>query len=269
MRINWRHCNLLLAFVVGALLSEVPVLAAAQSKIVFKKTTDGLIAPFKIKEESLYEFVSAYSRMTGLPVTTEGVTESEIRGKVTLFSPIPIREEALVEYFHQALFENGYTVVESAEKGWVIQRLRDARDGVLPLYDSAQFPNTNRLIRVVHATHSRSAESIARELRAMAAATTRMTPTSDRQFIIVDSGRNIRRLLQIAEKLDTSAAAKADAQVKKEREEREFQEKLCAAKEKKIEKLVVEKLEIHEKATIDVATSSQPSNRMGTKGGRK
>jgi type II secretory pathway component GspD/PulD (secretin) len=197
---------------------------------------DGSVAPFKLKETPLADFVHAYSEAVGTPISIQEAG-GELKGKVSLYFPKPISKAALTELLHQSLLDNGYTVVDGPSKlGWAVESVRDARDGVIPSYDSAQAPATYRLITVFHRLKHMQADSAARLLRSFTPAYSRIVPASSSEVWVTADGLTIRKALEVLALADQPGAGAAPEPLPRA--------KGCPGSEQRIERLVVENLEI-------------------------
>lgn len=218
-------------------------LAQSSFALRLSKDTQGMIHPFKFKEVPLSEFVKEYSKITQTNITVGGRWDKELKGDVSLFIPKPIKIEALTELFHQVLLTHGYAVVDAPQSsGWIIMRSRDARDAPLPVYGSENFPATHRIITVVYNLQHGNSEHIARFMRSLMPANSRIIPQFESQLIITDSGKNLKKSLELIRQVDSEKAAKGWQQSLLDRPPN----RTCSEREQKIEKLTVEHLEIKE-----------------------
>jgi type II secretory pathway component GspD/PulD (secretin) len=214
--------------------------AEAGTSVRLQKDAQGRILPFKLIDARLNDFIREYSRLTGMPITTGGSLDQDIAGKVTLFIRKPLTPDAFAEVFHRVLGANMYSVVDApVGNGWIVERARDARDGSLPFYDSAQVPDSARIVTVNHKLKHADAEAVARMMRSFMPANSRIIPASGARLLITDAASNIRKSLRLIARVDTPEAARRY----KERGP-SFDGPPRACGEKRIEKLVVEKLEI-------------------------
>ncbi len=248
-------------------LGSLPGLVQAKSTL-FQKSREGLVQPFRLKELPLGELVQAYAELTGAPIALGmDANYGEFTGKVSLWVPTAIPETTLTELFFQALLDSGYTVVDGpAQSGWIVMKIRDARDALIPIFESGQVPATYRVVTAVHRLANLPAEDASRTLRSFTPSSARIIPVGRSQVWITADGNTIRKTLEILRMLDIPGAAKPAPEF--------YRTKACAGKEVKIEKLVVEHLEVNGGANSlpsPAATSgpSKPSflsnNRRGAK----
>lgn len=211
---------------------------------VLKTDSQGMILPFKVKEMRLHEFAREYAQITRKILQTDGPWEASFKGEVTLFIPRAITQEKLTEIFHHVLAENGFSVIDAPmDAGWIITRIRDARDLTIPVYTEQTLPDTRRLVTVMYSLRHTSAEEVARVLRSFMPTSSRILPFARSQLAITDSGHNIHpKLTDLIHQLDTEEAADLLEKDRKERSSRP----VCKPKEQKIETLRVEKVEISE-----------------------
>jgi hypothetical protein len=228
-----------------AILFAVGLVSHAQAASHFRLERDaqGVFQPFKVVSLPLPDFLREYSRLSGIPMTASGTWENEVKGSVTLFLRHPLKPEEMTELVHRVLNDNGYAVIDApAGNGWIIERTRDARDDALPVYEASEVPMTNRLISAHYTAKYIDPESIARAMRSFMPAYSRILATEGSQILITDTGLNIRKVFSVVTRMDTEEAAK------KQREAlvtyAPSPQRECG--EQRIEKLVVEKLEIHD-----------------------
>jgi type II secretory pathway component GspD/PulD (secretin) len=247
-----------------AIVTMMSTLETVQASANFhlEKDPQGLIRPFRAVMVPLPEFVREYGRFTSTPILVGGNWDKELKGSVTLFLRRPLKQEELTNVFHRVLADNGYAVVDgSAGNGWIIEKTRDARDDALPVYDILEVPDSSRLVTAYHNLKYVSAESVARTMRSFMPANSRIIPTSQSQIFITDIASNIRKLEWVISRMDTPEGAK------RQRESSSGvtfgPPRTCG--EQRIEKLVVEKLEIQDNGSMRQA----PPMTMVKEGGRK
>jgi type II secretory pathway component GspD/PulD (secretin) len=220
-------------------------LQGAYASPVFRieKNSQGEVLPFKVVSISLSDFLQAYQQFSGTPIIVDGDWKSQLKGEVTLFLRHALKPETLTEVVLQVLNDNGYSVVDAPEKnGWVIMRSRDARDGALPVYEAQDVPPTARLVTARMTLKYGESEENARLMRSFMPAGSRIIPATRSQLLITDTGLNIRKMLPVLLRMDTEEVGKKQREAGAMRD----REAPKACGEKKIEKLVVEKLEIHD-----------------------
>jgi type II secretory pathway component GspD/PulD (secretin) len=236
----------------------------AETRFHLEKDAQGSIKAFKAVSVPLPDFLREYSRLSGTPITADGVWAKELKGNVTLLMRKPLKPEEMTELVHRVLNDNGYAVVDApAGNGWVIEWGRNARDAALPVYEATDVPLTNRLITVHQTLKYADSEGIARMMRSFMPSNSRIIPATRSQLLVTDTGANIRKLLPVIARMDTEDAAKR---------QREFlanyasgPQRTCG--EQRIEKLVVEKLEIQDSVNGNSA-SGAPVKRV-IKGAQK
>lgn len=224
--------------------------AYSNSRFHLEKGSQGLIQPFKAISVPLPEFVREYSRITSTQFIVGGSWEQELKGAVTLFLRHPLKREDLTELLYRALADNGYAIVNgSAGNGLIIEKTRDARDDALPVYEASEVPNSSQLVTVYRNLKYANAENVSRMMRSFMPANARIIPTSRSQVFITDTASNIRKLNMVISRLDTQEAAKKQG----EATPGPFgPPRVCG--EHRIEKLVVEKLEIQGNDNSGVAS---------------
>lgn len=208
-----------------------------------EKDAQGLFRPFTAVSVPLSGFLQEYSRLSGTPIAADGVWKDEIKGSVTLFIRKPTKPEQMAELVHRVLSDNGYAAVDApAGNGWVIERSRDARYAALPIYGASEIPLTNRMVTAHQTLKYANADAVARMIRSFMPSTSMAIPAAGSQLLITDAGANIRKLLPLIARMDTPEAARRQ----REALSRPAPAAQQACGEQRIEKLVVEKLEIQD-----------------------
>ncbi|MCM2279010.1 MAG: hypothetical protein NDJ89_13120 [Oligoflexia bacterium] len=230
----------------------------AEPRFRLESDREGKIRPFKAIAVPLPDFVREYARLASKLITLGGSWEQELKGSVTLFLRRPLKPEELTEVFYRVLHDNGYAVVDApAGNGWVVMRQRDARDAALPVYEIAEVPDSSRYVTALRELKHSDAEVLARVMRSFMPANSRVIPATRSQLLITDTASNIRRLNGLISRMDTPEAAKKS----RELPARASRPRSCG--EQRIEKLVVEKLEIQDSG------AASPSQLSAPKGGGK
>ena len=134
----------------------------------------------------------------------------------------------------------------------MIQRTRDARDAALPVYEAAEVPDSSRHVTAYRDLKYADAEVVARMMRSFMPANSRIIPATQSQILMTDTASNIRKLNWVISRMDTPEVAKR---------QKEFTfpsgpPRTCG--EQRIEKLVVEKLEIQDGGNGNQVPSQGP-----------
>ena len=252
----------LLASLFGVLVT-VPVFGQTKP-LHLERDPQGSIRPFKVVAGPLAEFVREYARVSAKPITVGGSWE-ELKGSATLFVRRPLSEAQLTELFHRVLADNGYAVIDApAGNGWIVERSRDARDNALPTYEASQVPNTSRTVTAYLNLKYADPEYVARTMRSFMPANSRIIPAF-KQVFITDTGTNIRKLETVISRMDTPEAGKRQREISIS-----FHGSKPSCGEQRIEKLVVEKLEIQESGPSGSSGGgSNPQLKRLKEGGKK
>jgi type II secretory pathway component GspD/PulD (secretin) len=233
--------------------------AQAASHFRMERDAQGVFKPFKAVSVPLPDFLREYSRLTGIPMTASGIWDNELKGAVTLFLRHSLKPQEMKELVYRVLNDNSYAVIDApAKNGWIIERIRDARDDALPIYEASEVPETNRLITAHYTTKYIDPESIARAMRSFMPTYSRILSTEGSQILITDTGSNIRKVFAVVSRMDTEAA---------EKNQREALITYApgvprACGEQRIEKLVVEKLEINDGNSAGGGSNNGPATQM-------
>ncbi len=231
-----------LAIAIAASMISGVGAAHEAARFHLERDSQGQFLPFKAVSVPLPEFVREYSRLTSASITVGGSWEQELKGSVTLFLRRPLKPQELTEVFYRVLSDNGYAVVDApAGNGWVIQQTRSARDAALPVYEIAEVPDSSRYVTAYRDLKYINAEAIARLMRSFMPANSRIIPASQSQVFITDTASNVRKLNWVITRMDTPEVAKRE---KESTSSSGAPPRACG--EQRIEKLVVEKLEIQD-----------------------
>lgn len=253
--------SILTAIAIGASLLMGPGVTHADARFRLEKDSQGQVRPFKAVSIPLPEFVREYARLTSTLITVGGSWDQVLKGSVTLFVRRALKPQELTEVFHRVLSDNGYAVVDApAGNGWLIQRIRDARDAALPIYEQAEVPDSSRYVTAYRDLKYADADAIARMMRSFMPANSRIIPPTRSQILITDTASNIRKLNWVISRMDTPEVAKR----LRDSVPRAAPPQTCG--EQRIEKLVVEKLEIHDS---DSGSQLPPQMKARREGGNK
>ncbi len=229
--------------VIALVICMDPGFARAAGHFKMEKDSQGRVRAFKAVEVPLPEFVREYARVTSTVITVGGSWEQQLKGSVTLFLRRPLQSDQLTELFYRVLADNGYAVVDApAGNGWIIERMRDARDAALPVYPAADVPDSARLVTAYYDLKYADGDGVARMMRSFMPPNSRIIPATDGKLFVTDSASNIRKISKIIARMDTreGAARQREAGVGAQPGE----PRACG--EQRIEKLIVEKLEIQD-----------------------
>lgn len=260
--VGFKHKSLipLLILILGVMICSSES-SQASSHFQLEKDPQGLIRPFKAIAIPLPEFVREYGRVTSTHLIVGGNWDQELKGTVTLFLRSPLKNEKFTEIFYRVLADHGYAVVDGpAGNGLLIKSARDARDHALPVYEATEVPDSSRLVTAYRNLKYANAEHVARMMRSFMPPNSRIIPTSKSQVFITDVASNIRKLNLILARMDTQEVAKRQGEVISGPV---GPPKSCG--EHRIEKLVVEKLEIQESNPV----GSVPQIKSAISGGKK
>lgn len=176
---------------------------------IFQTENSGRVLPFSTNGIPLSTFIQEYADFSGIRIAVA----EQLKMPVYLKVSTPIGATVLEEYMHQVFANAGLAAVDAPEKtGWVLMKLRDAREAQLPIYDSKDFPETSRLVTVVHRVRSPRADSIAKWLRNFMTMHSRIIASGTQTLIITDHGRNIKKYLELIRTVDVSKTSRGGDQ---------------------------------------------------------
>jgi len=182
-------------------------------------------ASFNEKCPNLAACVKAVSELTG----QKYVYDKNIKDIAsTATANLELTKDNAEELFSYALSAEGFSRVPMAEPDtYTIQRARDARDQALPIYRANQtttpsIPNTYDLVQLTYQLANEAVEEhIARNLRSFMPANSRIVADPvTRSIIIVDTARNVKRLIPQIRDLDRKPSAALKARWKEMEQER-------------------------------------------------
>jgi type II secretory pathway component GspD/PulD (secretin) len=220
--------------------------SARAAGLHLEKDAQGSVKAFNALNLPLSDFIREYERVSGKVITVNGAWDQALKGSVTLFLNHPLKPDELTELTYRVLNDNAYAVIDApADNGWIIESTRDARDLAIPIFESHEVPDTARLVTAIHTLKYADAEDVARMARSFMPANSRIIPATSSQVFITDTGSNIRKLISLISLIDTEDSAK---KLHEHFGPSHFSSpRVCG--EQRIEKLVVEKLEVQNVAS--------------------
>lgn len=156
------------------------------------------IESFDFPNADIQDIVKAISELTG----KNFITDSNLRGKVTIIAPSKITVAEAYKAFLSALAINGFAIVPQG-KFLKIRSARNAQRDSIETYSGTYYPNSDQMItRIIHLKHI-SSEAVNRDLRILTSKDGEMSvypPTNS--IILSDYGSNIDRVMKIINQLD-------------------------------------------------------------------
>lgn len=188
-------------------------------------------ASFNDKCGTLAACVKSVSELTGQKYIYD---KKDLEMKSAASPNLELKKENAEELLTFALSSESYTRVPLTEANtYAITRMRDARDGPLPVFrgnsqQTPSLPDTYDLVQLNYQiTHEEVLEHAARHLRSFMPANARIIPEDiSRSIIITDTAKNLKRLIPLLRELDQKPSASVKARWKEREEEgRRLQER--------------------------------------------
>jgi type II secretory pathway component GspD/PulD (secretin) len=212
-----------------SLLLLLPVIAFAKISV-----KEGMVQPFSVKKYSIVEFVKDYAFVTGKPVLSEELKDSQ--GGITFDLNTPISIADFEKMFYTIIESKGYSALIDGSFVRIIYS-RDIRYMPSDFYKSEEVPNIDRFVMVIHKLKNPVASSITRNMRPFLSRYGRIIDFGDEHSIAInDTGSNINRLLKIISNLDNKDSL--------ERIMKSGSKRKKDTTKTKVEKLELEKLEL-------------------------
>ncbi|KFF48169.1 general secretion pathway protein GspD [Gammaproteobacteria bacterium MFB021] len=182
-----------------ALLLPTPALALAQSQTQTQTPADDTTPRYDVdfQQTSLREFIDSVGRITGHAF----IVDPRVQGNISLTSQRRLSADELYRLFQNELQINGYATVPLADGQVRIVPAQASRTQPLPLGDNAQGAN---VATSVIATRNLDAATLAGVLQPLVDSQVgTVTPWPESHLVVVTDWRdNLRRLTQLAERLD-------------------------------------------------------------------
>jgi len=158
-----------------------------------------------LKETDIQELIKFVSEVTGTTI----VVDPSVKGKVKVVSSRPVSRSELYDLFLSILDVHGYTAVRSGEVVRVIQS-KDARSASLPVEDESRRVSDEYVTQVIRLDNISAAKLIP-VLRPLVPQQAHMAAYAPSNAIIIsDTAANIRRMVDIIERMDRSATAETE-----------------------------------------------------------
>ncbi len=158
-----------------------------------------------LKETDIQELIKFVSEVTGTTI----VVDPAVKGKVKVVSARPVSRAELYDLFLSILDVHGYTAVRSGEVVRVIQS-KDARSASLPVEDGSRRVSDEYVTQVIRLDNISAAKLIP-VLRPLVPQQAHMAAYAPSNAIIIsDTAANIRRMVDIIERMDRSATAETE-----------------------------------------------------------
>ena len=193
----------------GPARRRVPLLVAVLAAAVLLPPLSASAQDFTVnlKETDIQELIKFVAEATNTTI----VVDPTVKGKVKVVSSRPVSSSELYDLFLSILDVHGYTAVRSGGVIRVIQG-KDARSASLPVADAEGVGATNdEYITQVLRLENISAAKLIPVLRPLVPQQAHMAAYAPSNAIIIsDTAANIRRMVDIIERMDRSATAETE-----------------------------------------------------------
>ncbi|KGE05379.1 type II secretion system secretin GspD [Pseudohaliea rubra] len=158
-----------------------------------------------LKDTDIQELIQFVAEVTGTTI----VVDPAVKGKVKVVSSRPVNRSELYDLFLSILDVHGYTAVRSGEVVRVIQS-KDARSASLPVEDASGRVSDEYVTQVIRLDNISAAKLIP-VLRPLVPQQAHMAAYAPSNAIIIsDTAANIRRMVDIIQRMDRSATAETE-----------------------------------------------------------
>jgi type II secretory pathway component GspD/PulD (secretin) len=145
------------------------------------------------------------------------VLDTEVRGKVDVWSNQPLNRDEAVELLNTVLGKNGYTALRNGRTLTIISRDDAKKKGDTPVRvsnDPTAIPKSEEVVTQIIPVRYINAVQLNRDLQTLVPSTASMAANEGGNAIIMtDTLTNIRRFTEIVHALDTSIASVSAVQV--------------------------------------------------------
>jgi len=164
-----------------------------------------IVQSFDFPDTDIMEITKHMQKLTGINL----ILDKDVKGKVSIIAPTPIREGVAWKAYLAALNMAGYSLIKTGAFYKVINA-RDIRYTPTKIYTGNYTPDTeNYVMRVISLKHVSAAE-IARNFRPFMSRYGRIIDIKQTNTIIIaDTGSNINRLAKMVKFLDVAGHEEA------------------------------------------------------------
>ncbi|HNQ89212.1 MAG TPA: secretin N-terminal domain-containing protein [Verrucomicrobiota bacterium] len=142
--------------------------------------------------------------------------ETEVRGRVTVWSGQPLTKEEAVDVLNAVLNKNGYAALRNGRTLTIVGR-DDAKKRDIPVITGSNptdIPKTDDVVTQIVPVRYINAAQVARDLQPLLPSEAGLTANEGgNALVITDTQTNIRRMVEIVKALDTSVASIASVKV--------------------------------------------------------
>lgn len=180
--------------------------APARSEAADNKGADGTLR-LNFRGVALEQVLDYLSDAAGFII----VLDTEVRGKVDVWSNQPLNRDEAVELLNTVLGKNGYTALRNGRTLTIISRDDAKKKGDTPVRvsnDPTAIPKSEEVVTQIIPVRYINAVQLNRDLQTLVPSTASMAANEGGNAIIMtDTLTNIRRFTEIVHALDTSIAS--------------------------------------------------------------
>jgi general secretion pathway protein D len=144
------------------------------------------------------------------------VPETDVRGKLDVWSNQPLTKEEALDVLSKALSKNGYSLRRDGRTLTVVSQ-SDARKGDVPVksgYEPETIPKNDEIVTQIIPVRFINAVQLSKDLLPLMPSSATMTANEGgNALVITDSQTNIRRMAEIIKALDTTVSSLASVRV--------------------------------------------------------
>jgi type II secretory pathway component GspD/PulD (secretin) len=134
------------------------------------------------------------------------VLDTEVKGKVDVWSNQPLSKEEAVDLLNTVLNQNGYAAIQNGRTLRIVTR-EDAKKRDIPVKqgnDPAAIPKTDKIVTQVIPIHYVNATQLTKDLEPLLPDYAKLTANeSGNALVLTDTQSNIRRMAEIVRALDS------------------------------------------------------------------
>ena len=139
------------------------------------------------------------------------VPETELKGKVDVWSAQPLTKDEAVEVLTQVLSKNGYAMTREGKMLTIMNKDEAKKRDTTPVisgYEPQGIPKNDEVVTQIIPVRFINALSLSKDLAPLIPASATMTANEGgNALVITDTQRNIRRMAEIIKALDTTVSS--------------------------------------------------------------
>jgi general secretion pathway protein D len=144
------------------------------------------------------------------------VPETEIKGKVDVWSNQPLTKDEAVEVLNSVLVKNGYAVIRNGRTLTIVSRdeAKKRNIPVIPGSDPDKIPKTDDIVTQIIPVRYINAVQLTKDLQPLLPAKAELSANEGgNALVLTDTQSNIRRMAEIVKALDTAISSEFTVRV--------------------------------------------------------